>query len=72
MASENETLADVLAWCRDIARSYRNAPATKIEIEGLKVCDYLDELANRIDAAAKREIPPRKERTHESHQQNNT
>ena len=51
---EQETLADVSAWCRDIARSYRNTPANKIEIEGLKVCDYIDELANRIDAAAKR------------------
>ena len=59
MANDTETLADVSAWCRDIARSYRNASAiyNKIEIEGLKVCDYLDELANRIDAAAKREIP---------------
>ena len=57
MANDTETLADVSAWCRDIARSNRNAAAiyNKIEIEGLKVCDYLDELANRIDAAAKRE-----------------
>ena len=57
MANDTETLADVSALCRDIARIYRNAPSNKIEIEGLKVCDYLDELANRIDAAAKREIP---------------
>ena len=57
MANDTKTLADVSAWCRDIARSYRNAPSNKIEIEGLKVCDYLDELADRIDAAAKREIP---------------
>lgn len=57
MANENETVADIVAWIRDLAQNYRNAPISKgITIEGLRVCDALEGIADRIEKAWKREI----------------
>ncbi|MBR4654153.1 MAG: hypothetical protein IKO72_12415 [Kiritimatiellae bacterium] len=57
MASENETLADIVAWIRKVAQSYRNTPISKgiTTIEGLVVCDAIEGIADRLEAAWKRE-----------------
>ena len=50
----NETLDDIVAWIRDVAQSYRNTPISKgITIEGLRVCDALEGIADRIEAATR-------------------
>ena len=51
----NETLDDIVAWIRDVAQSYRNGTirVNCITIEGLRVCDALESIANRIEAANK-------------------
>lgn len=50
----NETLDDIVAWIREVAQSYRNTPISNgITIEGLRVCDALESIANRIEAANK-------------------
>ena len=57
----NETIAEIVAWIRDVARSYRNTPISKgITIEGLRVCDALEGIADRIEAAARRECSTQK------------
>ena len=50
----NETLDDIVAWIRDVAQSDRNTPISKgITIEGLRVCDALEGIADRIEAATR-------------------
>ena len=51
----NEKLDDIVTWIRDMVQSYRNTPIGKgITIEGLRVCDALEGIADRIEAANKR------------------
>lgn len=51
----NETLDDIVMWIRDVAQSYRKGTirGNGITIEGLRVCDSLESIANRIEAANK-------------------
>lgn len=50
----SETLDDIVAWIREIAQSYRRSTAYgKVTIEGLKVCDALEKIADRIEAATR-------------------
>lgn len=50
----NETLDDIVAWIREVAQSYCNTPISNgITIEGLRVCDALEGIADRIEAANK-------------------
>ncbi len=51
----SETLDDIVAWIRDVAQSYRKGAirGNGITIEGLRVCDALEGIADRIEAANK-------------------
>ena len=50
----NEKLDDIVTWIRDMVQSYRNTPIGKgITIEGLRVCDALEGIADRIEAENK-------------------
>ncbi len=51
----NEMLDDIVEWIRDVAQSFKNHAATynHITIEGLKVCDALERIAYRIEAATR-------------------
>ena len=53
----NETLDDIVAWIREVAQGFRRHSAihNDITIEGLRVCDALDRIADRVEAATKRE-----------------
>ena len=53
----NETLDDIVAWIREIAQSWRQSNSyDKVTIGGLGVCDALEKIADRIEAAHKREV----------------
>ena len=53
----NETLDDIVAWIREIAQSWRQSNSyDKVTIGGLGVCDALEKIADRIEAAKKREF----------------
>ena len=51
----NETLDDIVSWIREVAQGFRRRSAihNDITIEGLRVCDALDGIANRIEAATR-------------------
>ena len=52
----NETLDDIVAWIREIAQSWRQSNSyDKVTIGGLGVCDALEKIADRIEAATQRE-----------------
>lgn len=51
----NEMLDDIVEWIRDVAQCYKRHAATynNVTIEGLRVCDALEKIAYRIEAATR-------------------
>ena len=52
-----ETLDEIVAWIREVVQCYRrSAPLYNgVTVEGVRVCNKLDDIANRVEAATKRD-----------------
>ena len=51
----NETFDEIVAWIREVSQSYKmhSALYNDISVEGLRFCDALDKIADRIEAATR-------------------